>query len=221
VPNLLAYLGLIVGLIGAFASYDVYYRAREVHSLQIVILANSPLVQVDKSIASNIKLLYQDKPVSDLLLLQILVENKGNRSIRESDYSKPIRFVFPAQAQIIEASVLESKPTYLGMSVTNTENIATLSPVLLNPGDKFEIRFLIANAQSTSGEQPFDVEARIAEIGDVQVVKAIDANNAERKQGVIMLSFSFLKEPLEFPIVAILWGVLGAASSLVFQFVST
>jgi hypothetical protein len=136
-------VGILAILAGAFVAYHIFFMDRDVKSLRVEILAAEPMLKEDKSVTDQIKFFYQDQPIDNLSLVQIKLEHDGNKAIREEDFSKPITFTFPLQAEVIEAAVLESDPSDIGIELQKTQNIVSFSPVLLNGGDRAIIRFLV------------------------------------------------------------------------------
>jgi hypothetical protein len=175
------FVGAVVSIIAILVAYNLFFLEREIKALQIVILASSSLVEVEPSITQDIKISYRNQPVSDLSLIQVKVENIGNQAIRGRDYEQPIKFVFPPESKIVEAAVSESNPPNIGMTVQMEENIATLSPVLLNAGDRAIFRFLVVNMPSDFNEQPFQITGgRIAGVKNIPVIEAIKEKPAMR-----------------------------------------
>jgi len=169
-----AIMGAIIGVLAILGAYHIFSLQREVKILQVVVLTSTSLAKIDQSVAEKVKMLYKDQYVTDPFLFQVKVENSGNQTIREEDYAKPIRFVFPPRAEIVEAMVLESSPQNIGMTVQKEQNTATLSPVLLNEKDRVIVSILVSNMPVDSGAQPFYVDARIAGVKETSVVNAIE-----------------------------------------------
>lgn len=158
------FIGAFLALIALCVTVYLFFFGQQTKLLQVVILANTSLVEVEQSIAQNIKISYKGEDISNLSLVQIKLENTGNKPITEADYVRPVKFSFPSQSRIIEASITESNPANIGMSIQNDQNTATLSKVLLNPKDRVIVRFLVANVPPQTGSIPFEVDARIVEV---------------------------------------------------------
>jgi hypothetical protein len=174
------FVGAVISALAVLAAYHVFFLQREVKGLQVVILASTSLVEVEKSVAEEIQVLYKGQSVMDLSLFQVKVENSGNQAVREEDYAKPIRFVFPPQAEIVDAMILESSPQNIGMVVQAEQNTATLSPVLLNEGDRAVVRFLVSNMPFNGSPDQFTVDARIAGVKEIYTLNAIEEKKTER-----------------------------------------
>ncbi len=168
------FISVGIGIVGLIALIISFFLGQEFKALEVVILASTSLVEVDPSVAENIRVLYKDKPVSNLSLFQTRIENRGTQTIREEDYVQPIQFVFPSQAEIVDAMVLESSPPNIGMTVTMERNVVTLSPVLLNEGDRVIVRFIVINMPTIYSAQPIMIHGRIAGVKDIRFVTAIE-----------------------------------------------
>jgi hypothetical protein len=168
------FVSAVVGIIAILVAYNIFFLQREVKSLQIVILANSSLVQVEPSIAQDIKIFYKGFPTANLSLVQVKVENNGNQAIRGEDYEQPVSVTFPSQAKIVEATVVESDPPNIGLGIVVEGNVVTLSPVLLNAGDRVILRVLLIDMPPSINAEPFQIAGgRIAGVKDIPVVRAI------------------------------------------------
>jgi len=180
------FVGTLMGVMGILATYHVISLQHDTKALQVMILARTSLVEVEQSVAEEITILYRDQTIADLSLFQVKVENSGTQTIREEDYAKPIKFVFPSQAEIVESAILESNPRNIGMTVQKEQNTATLSPTLLNEKDRVLVRFLVSNMPVRSDAQPFAVDARIAGVREVNVVNALEDRETPKGTSAIL-----------------------------------
>ncbi len=168
------FVSAIIAVIAILISLYLFYLQRDVRALQVVILANTSLVEVEESVASEIQIFYEDSPIANLSLIQVKLENTGNISIREEDYSQPIQLIFPPQTKIIEAVILEANPQNIGLTIQTNKNSATFSKNLFNPGDRVIIRLLVTDLSVNYTSQPFKIDARIAEVTSIPIVNAIE-----------------------------------------------
>ena len=189
------FISVIIAVILFLISLYLSYLQRDVKALQVVILANTSLVEVEESIARNIKIFYDNLPIDDLTLIQVSLENSGNQSIREEDYSQPIQLVFPPEAEVIEAAIVDASPENVGLSLQVNKNTVTASNTLLNPDDRVIIRLLVTDLPLNNNVQPFRVKARIADVKDISVIDAIEqstnTSSVIQMEGVDRTSFLF------------------------------
>jgi hypothetical protein len=178
---------IFFGILSIVVAYNVFFLEQAVKSLQVTILSSTSLVEIERSVAEDIVVLYKGQPVDNLSLVTVKLENTGNQAIREEDYARPIRFIFPEPADIVEVVILETHPSNIGMTLLKEQNTATLLPVLLNEGDRGIFRFLVVNTPlSTEDNTPsFRVDARVAEVKDIQIVNAIEERSPVEKIGVL------------------------------------
>jgi hypothetical protein len=168
-------VSLIATLLSVVATYGSFQQpSREnLKALQVVILANIPVVQVDPSVASPPEIVYEGESVTNIFQVDVMVENYGNQPIRGTDYEQPIEFVFPLRTHIFQAELLESYPSNVETTLHIEANSVTLSPVLLNPEDRVTLRFVVGNMPANPASQPFNIKGgRIAGVQNIPVVTA-------------------------------------------------
>jgi len=168
------FVSCLVAAVAIFTTYHVFFLQQDVKALQVVLLASTSLIEVERSVAEEIRILYGDQTITNLSLFQIKVENIGRQPICEEDYARSIKLIFPPQAEVIEAVVLESNPPNIGMTVQKEHNAAILPPVLLNEKDRAIIRMLVSNVPDNGSAQPFNIDARIVGVKEVHLVSAIE-----------------------------------------------
>ncbi len=72
----------------------------------------------------------------------IEVVNSGNREIVAEDFTRPLTFDF-GEAQVLVSEILYEEPDRIGASVEKGSNTVTLTPALLNAGDRVGLRMLV------------------------------------------------------------------------------
>ncbi|MBK7894687.1 MAG: hypothetical protein IPJ90_07325 [Anaerolineaceae bacterium] len=167
------FAGAIVAIVAIAFAFAQEYFFSEQYSLQLVVLATTALVEIEESAAEDIEIYYKGSPANDIVLMQIKLENTGNQPIRPEDYSSPIKIIYPVDAQVVEARILETEPDNINVKLDQEKNEIQLSPELLNAGDRIILRVLVSNL-SSSNSIPFEVQARIANIRTIEVLNAID-----------------------------------------------
>jgi len=92
------------------------------------------------------------------------VMNAGNQTIRSADVEVPLT-IDAGRASIAKVQVMNAHPASVKPKIDIFQGKAVLAPLLLNPGDSFQIGVL------TSGAIPeISTDARIAGVGDVRLV---------------------------------------------------
>jgi len=186
-------VGAIVAIVfGLFGVYVFFFYEREIYDLQVVVLASTSLVEVEDSVSEEIEIFYKQQEADNLSLFQIRLENTGNQTIREEDFARPLKLTFPSQAEIVEATIVESAPQNIGLSVVADRNVATLTPALLNSRDRIIIRFLVIDMPDSEGKHPFALDARIANVKEVKLLDAIDENPLVRTTEVAQVVAAIL-----------------------------
>lgn len=139
------FIGIVVGIVAIWATYDVFHQTQKFKDLQIVTLADTSLVEINNDVYSDIKISYTGRKVTNLSLLQLKIESIGTEPILLADYTEPIVVSFPKQAEIIESVIVDSEPRNINAQVTLENNSVIIEPVLLNPGDRFVVKLIVAN----------------------------------------------------------------------------
>jgi len=137
--------GVVAAILAVIATYHTFNQSQEIKQVEVVKLADTSLIEIEEEVVQDISISYKDHPISNLSLFQVKLENSGNQAIVKDDYEQPIKFMFPPESEILEASILDRRPYNIGVGIQVEQNVATLTPALLNPGDRFIIRLLVAN----------------------------------------------------------------------------
>lgn len=196
------FIAAILALLALIFSVYTYFGNRETKSLRIEILSNSPLISMDDNITKDITVLYKDRPVRAVSLILVRLENSGNVPIRENDYSSPIVFSLASNAEVGEASIVETKPNSIEISPAKiATNQTELSNSLLNPGDQVLLRILALNNDGT-----LNITARIAGISEVEIVPVLGGGGTQSQS-----SNTALQNALAMMIAVIFFVFLASA----------
>ena len=166
-------VAVILGLMTIAWAVYAFVITKPVTSLACVVLSNTSLVQMRGDVSRDTTILYKGQPIHNLSIVTVKLENDGNQAIREADYAKPITFVFPAGSNIVDATVTDSNPPNVGVSVQANQNTATVSQSLLNPSDRAIMEFVITDLPGGAGGVPFALDARIVGVKSVVPISAI------------------------------------------------
>lgn len=179
-------VGTFVALVGLGVTVWFFWLGREQKGLTVTVLANTPLVSVASEVGGmrDLTVLYKGEPTDNIALVQVKVENTGNRAIRAADFSTPLRFTFGEGVQILDAAVVETVPENLGMIVEVMSNEGIVAPLLLNEGDRAVLRFMVDGGSDI--EQRVRAEARIVDVAAVTVLETLDTRDFT---GIELLNF--------------------------------
>ncbi len=150
--------------VGALLFAIVSFVQQKDKEIQVTVYTVRPLVDLKQHSSFDLQVFHKDQAIDNLFQVIVQVENDGNQAIREEDYYQPIAFFFDQKVEIVEASVLASSPSNLGIIIDAKDHVAHMHPVLLNPGDRAMLEFLVINLNSDYVQSPLDVIIRIAEI---------------------------------------------------------
>jgi hypothetical protein len=179
--GVLAAAALMVGLATLTATvgvpFVVYRLQRRRKSLAYSGTA-APLATVRSEVRGRVQVLVNGKPVENASVLTLRFRNNGNQVIGVDDFEAPIQIRFPTAVSVLEPSAGEVEPWDLNLQVTPTDDGALVAPLLLNPGDRFDIMFLLDGSAATKPS----VSARVAGVGQLGQEEAPEARAAEAEQ---------------------------------------
>jgi len=197
------FIGTMAAIFAIVATYHVFVLSRETKEIRVVTLTDAVLIQknaVDHSgdLSDELSISYKGEIVNSLSLLEISLENTGTNSVLEDDYQQPIRIVFPPSSKIIDARIIDTYPSNIYPDITADNNIASISPMLLNSGDRIIIRLIVNDmpprceiySPAPCVTNPFEIDARIIEIPSIRVSDAL-SHNASR--ATVLMSTPFLR----------------------------
>jgi hypothetical protein len=128
-------------------------------------VAVAPLVDVNSEVRDRVKVLFDGQPIAHASLVTVRVRNSGSRPISAADFDKPMRIRFDGgTATILDTPDDARVPRDLSLSLSETSDGVTIEPLLLNPRDRFAVRFLAEG----SGRSTPTLSARIAGVERVE-----------------------------------------------------
>lgn len=137
VGALLTLATLIVGVIGLRA-----FRNRK--GLSYKVIFNRRLLSVQEDLKGRVDISLDGQPVSDVRMTLLVLRNSGNIPIEESDYVRPVGFEFGEEAQILDAELVETKPTGMEVTLDWTTSYVLVVPDILNGGDALALQVLVS-----------------------------------------------------------------------------
>lgn len=137
-------LSLLVGIAATVLVSRYYFNRSTDKSLTPYLDFGSQLLSgIDPEVKKDLSIKYQDVEVADLLQIQYLVANTGEKPIR--DIIRPLSLTIPDEGIILDASILHIHPEGRDVELYIDENkrrVHFLFPIL-NKGDFFIVKLLI------------------------------------------------------------------------------
>lgn len=165
--QLVSAVAAIAGIIIAVTIFFATQRGG-VKQLQAVVLSKTTLLNPEVGSArQNLRIIYQDKEVTDVSIIQIRIRNSGRQPIRSQEMEQPITIILGGIEEIISADIVSSQPPELSLTTSLRDDSIELSKTLLNPDDQFIVEI-------ASIPQP-NVESSVEKVtGRIAGVKQID-----------------------------------------------
>jgi hypothetical protein len=164
------FVGAALTLAAIGVSVWLVFSQQKVKSMQVVVLAETSLLEIPSLVAGDVQVTYQGRPIPNLTLVLVRVENNGTSEIRSADYEMPITLAFPEGGEVLDAEVLATEPKDLRLLAEKQGNKVVLSQVLLNEGDSAIFRFLVAGLPTRWSANSLVVGGRIAGVKKLSVV---------------------------------------------------
>jgi hypothetical protein len=160
-------VGIAIGVVSLLLGV-VYFRAnRQRKALAYNVVSNTPLLTLDEELDGQVSVSFEGEPVGDLHVVVLAVANTGNVPIEQDDYETPLSFEFSgAEACVLSAQVVKTRPPSLNVSVDSDRNAVTLQKALLNSQDLIHVKVLVTRFQGS-----ISASARIAGVRDVREFK--------------------------------------------------
>lgn len=157
------FVGAIVAVIAIIVSVLIYLGQKQRKRLRVEKIAGVPLVRIGSQGIEGLVVAYKGKSLERASIVVASICNSGNTPIQTADFEAPISLKFEQDAELLEASVVETRPPGMPVSAEIKGTSAILSPHLLNPGDVVVMRILLA-----SGGSKFKPFARIAGVHTIE-----------------------------------------------------
>jgi hypothetical protein len=133
---------LIVGVVATVLVSRYYFKRSVDKSLTPYVQFFSSLFEgVDTSVRDSLKIAYKGTPVNELLEVQFLIANTGERSIR--DVIRPLSLAIPAKCSLLDASILHVSPEGREVKISQSEGSVDFGFALLNSGEFFITKLLL------------------------------------------------------------------------------
>ena len=185
---------LIPAVIGIGGIYLTYRLGWKVKAFSYDVLSSTPVFNVEE-VKGKLQILFNGRQVEDPWLFILRLINTGNVPIESRDYEHPVTISFGEKAQILTAELTQTNPKRLTVQFNNDGTRVLIDPCLLNHGDWFTLRMLVARPSM----EEMRIDGRIVGVKEIRKAPEIP----RRYVALVISSF-------------ILIGVGGIASFVVY-----
>lgn len=190
----------VLAVVAVGVTIYLWWRSRQRKAIAYRLVA-SRVVSVRPEAQGRISILYDGEKVEDVHLVDLLIRNSGNVPVAATDFERPFAIVLGDRAHVLGFEVARTSPTDLSPVVTADSGCLTVAPLLLNPGDSFELSALV----SDSSARP-RLEARVS-----GVAKLADLGGYDGSRSQLISKRDWIVSTLAGALVAIVGLVAGAA----------
>lgn len=157
-------IGVIATITGVIVSLFIFFRQRQIKSFSYEVISNLPILNVNDEYKADMEIKFKGNLIQNLHLVVIRFFNSGNISIERKDYDKSVEINFGNQAQLLSIDTIDQIPSNLGIILSSDKKTITIQPTLMNKGDSFTIKALVASHETLS------IDGRISGIQRIQQV---------------------------------------------------
>jgi hypothetical protein len=158
------FVGVVVALVAI--AVMVWQSLRSTHRIAFEYRIDS-LATVADAAAGDVQILFKGQPVDHVQLVLIRLINIGSQAVRAADFEDRLRVRFGPDAQALNAEVAARNPANLDVRVSiegaGTSQALSVEPLLLNRGDWFTVRAIVAGRAKVPV-----VEARIVDVSKIE-----------------------------------------------------
>ena len=179
--------GVVIAVVGFLASttWALRERRRRRKDLYYAVISKAPLVSVSEEAEGRIKILFDEKPVSNVSLAIIQIVNRGS-PIPSGDFESPLTIFMGCESQIMSVEVIVKQPDSLDVASNIENGKIQIEPLLLNNGDFFTLKVI-----GTNLAENIEVAARILGVKEL-TSRASELARRYRRQKIITYSQSAL-----------------------------
>lgn len=180
--------GTVFTALGVIVILGIFWAERKAQTkrLEAVVISETRLLNPDIAKARrNLRILYGEKEVYDLSIMQIRIKNSGNQPIKSEDIEEPITILIEGVSEIVWAEVVSTDPPELVVSVENKGDCVEVSRTLLNPEDQFIVEVVSVPIEK-SQPRLSNVKGRIAGIKRIDVQYSL--RKAEERKAKFLIS---------------------------------
>lgn len=154
--------GTALAVLSVMATFMVYRLQRQRRSLSYLEVSKNDLLTSWEEHDDRLQILYEGQPMKDIVLLVLRISNDGNTPIAASEFERPLAICVAEPARVLNAAVLIRRPKQLAITFSEAAGKLIIDPVLLNPGDTFTFKVLLADSRGH-----YAVDARVLGVRNI------------------------------------------------------
>lgn len=167
--NLVAPLLTLFGVLITIIAPIIWNWYTSQSSLTLVKISEVRLIEKKTSI-NGLKILLNDKQISNLTKLSLKIKNTGKKPITELEIIEPIELLFN-NIRILDSSLDKTIPENITAIISNKKNKISIMFKLLNPDDELYFSVL-----ADTNKIDFTTKARIKNVKKINIISLKDEN---------------------------------------------
>jgi hypothetical protein len=146
-----------VAIISLVVTVAAFVRGRSGKSIRMRVIGDIPLIRTYGGFGKLVKINLNGISLQNARFFVVQIENDGSEPVRSADVESPLTIHCGPAASVIGQSIREKHPHDLKVEASIDAGSIRLNLPLLNPGDRFEVSSIVADAK-----KDITVEGRIA-----------------------------------------------------------
>lgn len=178
-------IGAFLSVAAIALSVLIYRWQRQRRALTYQVKSAYALLKTAEELNGRLSVQVDGAPVRNIDVMFLEVQNSGNHPIARGDFDIPVSVNFEPPARIISAVIHTEEPSNLGVVLKVEERTVTMQPLLLNPGDRFTMKFLVSSDSGT-----FAVHGRVIGVKAIGRSKERDPYSWLALLGLVLIAAS-------------------------------
>jgi hypothetical protein len=164
-------IGAVIGALGIVSAIALgvalYGLQRHRKELGYRVLSRARVASVDAQVAERVQVLFDGQAVRGAQLVVVQILNSGNEPIVAHDYEYPLRIRTGDTSRILTAELAEHEPDTVPAPpvISETRDNVQIQPLLLNPGDWFNVTILVSEFAG-----PVEVHTRVVGVKQIRQI---------------------------------------------------
>lgn len=173
-------MGVVISAVLATIAIILTIKQNRKKKLSYKVLYSGVLLNIDKQLQNDLKIVYKNQEVQLINLLKIEIINDGKVPIKKEEFEGYIDLELLNCDTVLDIEVTDSYPNNLKLTYDLVESLIVIHPLLINPGEYFKLKIIFDGKDSN-----FDLSARLEGISEIG--KAVDSTGVRQYAIIVFL----------------------------------
>ncbi|MGA2308046.1 MAG: hypothetical protein ABSG57_00685 [Candidatus Bathyarchaeia archaeon] len=160
-----ALISVLIPVAAIIITVVLWFKGRRRKGLSFLTSCTAVLPKVEETVKKKLKIFFNEKEVRQIYLNTITLLCSGNEPIKPKDYEKPIELDFGTDVEILSAEIAKPSRRCLEPKFRIEKQLVSLTPVLMNHGDRIDMKILTGSYPQTTA-----IRARIVGVDEIKAI---------------------------------------------------